>query len=581
MTTSEKSDDYRSSITIRPGFTRTQHTTSQTSYSTNGMSSGSRYVRIAEFDGIGSVGALSPLSNSTAAAIRDAREREKKEMSELNDRLASYIEKVRFLEAQNKKLENDLKLLSGKWGNDAASVRVMFETELKSARDLIDDSDKQREGLESEIRRLLDDLANFRKKYEDAVRNRELTRKELDDLLDKLGRVEAEINSLKRRLQLLEDECGTMRKENQRLVGELNRYRNILDHETLQRIDFQNQAQALLEECDFLKRVHESEIHDLLAMAYRDTTIENREYFKTELSSAIRDIRQEYDQVMNVNRTDVESWYKLKVQEIHTQASRNSMEQNYAREEVKRLRTTLSDMRGKLADLEGRNMLLEKQIQDLQFQMEEDMRSYETALNDRDVGINKMKEECKVMIVELQMLIDTKQTLDAEIAIYRNMLEGVENRAGLRQLVEQVVKTTSISQAKEIESMRVLKGETTSHTSYSKSAKGNITIQEVAPDGKYIVLENMARREENIGDWKLRRKVLGKPEKTFIFPNGFILGPQRTVKIYARGQGIHAPPDSLVYDTEDSWGTGTDVQTTLYNREGEERASHSQRASHA
>ena len=54
-------------------------------------------------------------------------------------------------------------------------------------------------------------------------------------------------------------------------------------------------------------------------------------------------------------------------------------------------------------------MLLEKQIQDLQFQMEEDMRAYETALNDRDVGINKMKEECKMMIVELQMLIDTKQ----------------------------------------------------------------------------------------------------------------------------------------------------------------------------
>lgn len=40
-------------------------------------------------------------------------------------------------------------------------------------------------------------------------------------------------------------------------------------------------------------------------------------------------------------------------------------------------------------------------------------------------------------------------------------------------------------------------------------------------------------------------------------------------QIYARGQGIHAPPESLVYDMEDSWGTGTDVQTTLYNREGE------------
>ena len=41
------------------------------------------------------------------------------------------------------------------------------------------------------------------------------------------------------------------------------------------------------------------------------------------------------------------------------------------------------------------------------------------------------------------------QTLDAEIAIYRKMLEGEENRAGLRQLVEQVVKTTSLSHSEE------------------------------------------------------------------------------------------------------------------------------------
>lgn len=34
-------------------------------------------------------------------------------MSELNDRLASYIEKVRFLEAQNRKLAADLEKLRG------------------------------------------------------------------------------------------------------------------------------------------------------------------------------------------------------------------------------------------------------------------------------------------------------------------------------------------------------------------------------------------------------------------------------------------------------------------------------------
>lgn len=37
---------------------------------------------------------LSPYGQNAASTIRDAREREKKEMSDLNDKLASYIEKV-------------------------------------------------------------------------------------------------------------------------------------------------------------------------------------------------------------------------------------------------------------------------------------------------------------------------------------------------------------------------------------------------------------------------------------------------------------------------------------------------------
>ncbi|CAD6185097.1 unnamed protein product [Caenorhabditis auriculariae] len=600
-----KQSEYKSAITLRPTYNRTAHSQSTIAFGstmssmTNGMT---RNYKLTEYGGSTTTSGVSPFGNHAASAIRETRVRERKEMSELNDRLASYIEKVRFLEAQNRKMEKDLDLLRGRWGRDSTSVKVMFESELKTAQELIHDSDKQRDSLEDQIRKLTDELTAYRKK-------------ELDAILAKLGAVEAEVELLKRRIQLIEEEVSHAKRENHRMIGELQRARNAVEQETLNRIDYQNQVQTLLEECDFVKRVHDSEIHDLLAMASRDTTIENREYFKNELSSAIRDIRSEYDQMNNVHRTDIESWYKLKVQEIHTQATRSSMEQNYAKEEVKRVRTTLGDLRGKMADLEGRNLLLEKQIEDLNYQMEEDMRSYEQSLNDRDVTINKLRDESKVLMVELQMLIDTKQTLDAEIAIYRKMLEGEENRAGLRQLVEQVVKTTSISQTKELgkffsipfrnlyevvnyddvpnshylvgdrirprpETMRTLKGETTSHTSYSRSAKGNVVIQEVAPDGRYIVIENISRRDETIGDWKLRRKISGKREIVYHFPRDFILRAQKTVKIFARGQGVHSPPDSLVYDGEDSFGIGSDVQTTLYNKEGEERASHSQRASH-
>jgi len=49
----------------------------------------------------GGGGGTSPFG-ANAAQIRDARDREKKELSDLNDRLASYIEKV-FLTFQKTK----------------------------------------------------------------------------------------------------------------------------------------------------------------------------------------------------------------------------------------------------------------------------------------------------------------------------------------------------------------------------------------------------------------------------------------------------------------------------------------------
>lgn len=65
----------------------------------------------------------------------------------------------------------------------------------------------------------------------------------------------------------------------------------------------------------------------------------------------------------------------------------------------------------KIADIYFQNALLEKQIQELNYQLEDDQRSYEAALNDRDAQIRKMREECQALMVELQMLLDTKQVL--------------------------------------------------------------------------------------------------------------------------------------------------------------------------
>lgn len=71
--------------------------------------------------------------------------------------------------------------------------------------------------------------------------------------------------------------------------------------------------------CSFLITVLSvfQELKELAALAYRDTTEENREFWKSELSQAIRDIQKEYDSKVDQIRGDMEGFYNLKVGKDH------------------------------------------------------------------------------------------------------------------------------------------------------------------------------------------------------------------------------------------------------------------------
>lgn len=55
------------------------------------------------------------------------------------------------------------------------------------------------------------------------------------------------------------------------------------------------------------------ELRELAALAYRDTTTENRELWKSEMSSSLRGIQQLYDDKMEDMRKEMETLYTMKV----------------------------------------------------------------------------------------------------------------------------------------------------------------------------------------------------------------------------------------------------------------------------
>ena len=106
-------------------------------------------------------GAIQAIAATGVSNVKTARQTEKKDMQDLNERFASYIEKVRFLEAQNRKLADELDKLKSKWGKETTAIKAMYQAELDEARRLLDDAEKDKAKLEircSSMEEVIDEL---------------------------------------------------------------------------------------------------------------------------------------------------------------------------------------------------------------------------------------------------------------------------------------------------------------------------------------------------------------------------------------------------------------------------------------
>ena len=107
-----------------------------------------------------------------------------------------------------------------------------------------------------------------------------------------------------------------------------------------------------------------------------------------------------------------------------------------------------------------------------------------------------------------------------------------------------------------------------------------ISVEDCAPDGKCITLENTSiDKDVDVSNWILKRRVEGSSELAYTIPFGLTIKHGNELKIFARSaqNAHHRPPAQVVNDKLDSWGMGTECETKLFNEQGEEKASHSQK----
>jgi len=588
---SSEQEPHRYRSLIAPRTTIIQRTSYGPSYGSNNSKMSQSVQRSHAYNMMAAApaGAYGNMTSHGVNSVKTSRDKEKKDMQDLNERFASYIEKVRFLEAQNRKLADELDKLKSKWGKETTAIKAMYQAELDEARRLLDDAEKEKARLEIRATSLEEQIEEMRAQLEDLKNARAQDRDTIASQNQQLSEYEAEISVLRRRIEQLENDRERDKREITRLTEALNRARVDLDNETLAHIDAENRRQTLEEELEFLKQVHEQEMKELAALAYRDTTQENREFWKNEMGNALREIQATYDEKLDSMRGELETYYNLKIQEFRTGATRQNMETVHSKEESKRLRNSISDLRSKLAELEARNAQLEKELEVQRRDFEEREREFESENTELKNEVVKLRAEMEAILKELQDLMDTKLGLELEIAAYRKLLEGEENRVGLRQVVESMINTQSSSYSSQSQSQsmlegedsslkvsQVVKGEMSAKTTYQRSAKGAVSIMECAADGKYVALENTSRKDEALGGWRITRTIEGQEKADFTFPRDFAIRGNSKVKVWAKGQRTGGNPNDIETNVS-SFGVGANIITKLVNPAGEERATHVQK----
>ncbi|KAM4622267.1 uncharacterized protein O3C94_020085 [Discoglossus pictus] len=307
---------------------------------------------------------------------------EKETMQLLNDRLSSYMEKVRSLEQENAELE---KKICERYSHTVPSSCPDFSHYFKTIEELqtkINSAtvDNARIVLQIDNARLA--AEDFRNKYEAELRLR--------------TSVEEDVRGLRR------------------ILEELN----------IERQDLEMQVQCLQEELLQLKKVHEEEVCALRAQMGARVNVEVNAAPSVDLNKSLAEIREQYENLMERNMREVESMFQQRSAELNREVSSDAEQLSAARNELIDLKRCVQTLEIELQAQLRMKSALECSLAETQASYASQLGQLQGVIDNVEAQLTQTRAELERQMYEYKILMDQKTHLEMEIATYKRLLEG-------------------------------------------------------------------------------------------------------------------------------------------------------------
>ncbi|XP_074020993.1 keratin, type II cytoskeletal cochleal-like [Numenius arquata] len=351
---------------------------------------------------------LAPLNLEIDPNIHQVRKDEKEQIKTLNNKFASFIDKVRFLEQQNKVLETKWTLLQdqGQKNNSGKSnLDPLFEAYINNLKRQLANLLNERGRMDGELKNMQDLVEDFKNKYEEEINRRTAA----------------------------ENEFVVLKKD--------------VDAAYMNKVELEAKVDALTDELSFLRALYDAELAQLSAQV-SDTAVilsmdNNRDL---DLSSIIAEVKAQYEDIANRSRAEAEAWYQTKFEELQATAGKHGDDLRNTKGEISELNRLIQRIRAEIENTRNQCAALQTAIGDAEERGELALKDAKAKMIDLEDALQKAKADMARQLREYQELMNVKLALDIEIATYRKLLEGEESRLsgeGLNPISYSVISSSS------------------------------------------------------------------------------------------------------------------------------------------